>query len=242
MADPGSTAYGWLALAAVVISVVLWSRLVQGDRRLLFIYISALTGAFIGAKLVYFTAEGWLYWAHEDRWLKLATGKSIIGGLLGGYAAVELAKRMLHYTLATGDRFAIVAPIGIMLGRVGCVLHGCCLGRPCNTWWLSADSNGEVARWPAAQVELLFNAVALAAVVLLRRRDVLPGQHFHLYMIAYGLFRFVHEFFRATPPVVGPITGYQITAMILVVFGGAAFAHRRKQVSEIKRSSYAAAV
>src|SRR5215204_822482 len=126
MPHPGSTAYGWFALMAVVISVVLWSRLVRGDRRLLFIYISALTGAFIGAKLVYFAAEGWLYLGHEDRWFKLATGKSIIGGLLGGYAAVELAKRILHYTQATGDRFAIVAPIGIMLGRIGCVLHGCC--------------------------------------------------------------------------------------------------------------------
>jgi phosphatidylglycerol---prolipoprotein diacylglyceryl transferase len=234
MGHPGATAYGWLAVVAVVISVVLWSRMARGDKRFLFIYISALAGAFIGAKVVYLAAEGWLYLGDQDQWLKLATGKSIIGGLLGGYIAVELAKRILQYTPATGDRFAIVAPLGIMFGRVGCILHGCCLGCPYKTSWLSAHSSGDTARWPAAQAELLFNAVALGAVLLLRRNKVLPGQHFHLYLIAYGLFRFVHEFLRATPPLIGPITGYQIAALFLFAFGAAAFARRRNTLTDSK--------
>jgi phosphatidylglycerol---prolipoprotein diacylglyceryl transferase len=234
MAHVGSTVYGWLAVVAVVISIVLWSRLARGDERLLFIYISALAGAFIGAKFIYLAAEGWLYLGDKDQWVKFATGKSIIGGLLGGYVSVELAKRILHYTPATGDRFAIVAPIGIMFGRVGCVLHGCCLGRPYKTSWLSANNIGDTARWPAAQVELLFNAIALGAILLLRRNKVLPGQHFHLYLMAYGLFRFVHEFFRATPPLIGPITGYQIAAAVLLVFGACAFVYRRTRLTSSK--------
>jgi len=237
MEHPGATAYGWLAVVAVVISVVLWSRMARGDRRLLFIYISALAGAFLGAKFIYLAAEGWLYLGDKDQWLKWATGKSIIGGLLGGYAAVEVAKRILHYTPATGDRLAIVAPIGIMFGRVGCVLHGCCLGCPYKASWLGVISNGDMARWPAAQAELLFNAIALAAVLLLRRNNLLAGQHFHLYLIAYGLFRFVHEFLRATPPLIGPITGYQIAALVLLAFGAVAFAHRRKASTSLINSN-----
>src|SRR6266536_3016263 len=116
---PTSTAYGWLMLAGIFVSIALWSRVARRDSRLVLIYIAALAGAFLGAKLVYLGAEGWLHWHDANRWWILATGKSITGALLGGYAAVEIAKRLLGYTSATGDWFAIIAPVGIMLGRVG---------------------------------------------------------------------------------------------------------------------------
>ena len=106
-----STAYGWLMLAGIFVSIVLWSRLARHDSRLVLVYIAALTGAFLGAKLVYLGAEGWLHWHDPNRWLILATGKSITGALLGGYAAVEIAKRLLGYRGVTGDWFAIIAPV-----------------------------------------------------------------------------------------------------------------------------------
>src|SRR5437773_4428025 len=119
-----STAYGWLMLAGIFTSILFWSRLARRDDRLILIYIAALAGAFLGAKLVYLGAEGWLHWHDENRWMVLATGKSITGALLGGYAAVEIAKRFTGYRSATGDWFAIISPVSIMLGRLGCVLHG----------------------------------------------------------------------------------------------------------------------
>src|SRR5580765_8630113 len=121
MPAPQSTAYGWLMLAGIFVSIFFWSRLAKGDSRLVLIYIAALAGAFLGAKLVYLGAEGWMHWHDEHRWVILATGKSITGALLGGYAAVEIAKRLTGYRSATGDWFAIIAPVGIVLGRVGCL-------------------------------------------------------------------------------------------------------------------------
>ena len=88
-----ATAYGWLMLAGIFVSIAMWSRMARRDERLVLIYIAALTGAFLGAKLVYLAAEGWLYWHDPNRWVILATGKTITGALLGGYAAVEIAKR-----------------------------------------------------------------------------------------------------------------------------------------------------
>ncbi len=178
MTLPQSTAYGWLMLAGIFVSIALWSRVARRDERLVLVYVAALAGAFLGAKLVYLGAEGWLHWHDEDRWMQLATGKSITGGLLGGYAAVEIAKRLLGYKGATGDWFAIIVPVGIMLGRVGCVLHGCCLGRACEASWFTVNDARIVARWPAAQVELIFNAVALLVALLLKSRSVFPGQLF----------------------------------------------------------------
>lgn len=224
-----STAYGWLMLAGIFTSILFWSRLARRDDRLILIYIAALAGAFLGAKLVYLGAEGWLHWYDSHRWVILATGKSITGALLGGYAAVEIAKHFLRYPGITGDWFALITPVTIMLGRLGCVLHGCCLGRLCEPSWFTMNDSGGLARWPAALVELLFNAVLLGVLLLLHRRKLLPGQLFHVYLIAYGLFRFVHEFLRETPRILGPVSGYQIAALMVAGLGAVGFISRQRK-------------
>lgn len=215
-------------LLAIVGSLVFWTRLVRQDSRLTVIFVAALAGAFLGAKLVYFAAEGWRHWGRENFWAHLAAGKTILGGLLGGYCSVELAKRLTGYRGVTGDWFATIVPLATALGRLGCISHGCCLGRECAAgWWAVRDAAG-VLRWPAAHVELAFNLAAAGILFCLRRRGVLPGQHFHLYLVAYGAFRFAHEFARATPAVLGPISGYQMAALALVALGAIRFWQRNQ--------------
>ena len=222
-----STAYGWLMLAGILISVLWWSRLAKRDERLLIIYFAALFSAFLGAKLVYFAAEGWMFWDDPDRWVIWATGKTILGALLGGYVGVEVAKKILGYTQATGDWFALIAPFGIALGRVGCLIHGCCIGRRCQpAWWTIRDGHG-ISRWPAVPVEIGFNVAAILVFIGLRRWRLFSGQHFHLYLIGYGLFRFFHEFLRATPRLAGNYSGYQIAALAVAALGIVGFVRRR---------------
>ncbi len=224
-----STGYGWMMLAGIMVSIVFWSRLARRDERLVLIYISALVSAFLGAKLVYFASEGWLYWHDPNRWVILATGKSITGAFLGGFAGVIIAKRLLGYTTATGDWFAVIVPIGVMLGRIGCYLNGCCLGRVCQpSWYTIADVHG-VQRWPAVPVEFLFNAIMLAVILLLRWGRIAPGQLFHIYLIAYGLFRFFHEFLRDTPAIVGPLSGYQFAALAVAAVGVIGYIQRKNE-------------
>jgi phosphatidylglycerol:prolipoprotein diacylglycerol transferase len=223
-----STAYGWLMLAGIFVSLLFWVRLAKRDERLVLVYVGALVSAFLGAKLMYLVAEGWLHWHDPDRWVQLATGKSIVGGLIGGYAGVEITKRLLGYTSTTGDWFALVVPVGIMFGRVGCLIHGCCLGRVCEPSWFTMNDAAGVARWPAALVELIFNALMLGVILLLRWRKILPGQHFHIYLMAYGVFRFFHEYLRATPDVFGPFSGYQIGALCVFLLGLAGFLKRSR--------------
>ena len=225
---PDSTAYGWLMLTGIVVSIALWSRLAKRDERLVLVYIAALAGAFLGAKLVYLAAEGWMHWNDPDRWLQFAIGKSILGALLGGYVGVEIAKHAVHYRKPTGDMFAMIAPVGILFGRGGCLLHGCCLGRVCEPAWYTMNDAAGISRWPAVPVEMAFNAGAVIVFLILRRASILPGQHFHLYLIAYGIFRFIHEFFRATPAVAGPISGYAMAALGVFALGVVGFIRRRR--------------
>jgi phosphatidylglycerol:prolipoprotein diacylglycerol transferase len=228
MNSPSSYAYGWLMLAGIAVSAVFWARLARRDDRLLLVYVAALIGAFLGAKLAYLLAEGWRDLGQADVWLRLATGKSILGALPGGYAGVELAKRWVGYRGVTGDWFAAIAPIGVILGRIGCWRHGCCLGRVCEPAWFTARDATGFERWPAVPVEVLFNLSMLFGFLVLRHHGRLPGQHFHLYLIAYGGFRFAHEFLRETPRVVAGLSGYQFIALSVAAFGWWAFRKRQR--------------
>jgi phosphatidylglycerol:prolipoprotein diacylglycerol transferase len=221
--------YTWLMLAGIVVSICYWSRLARRDDRLVLVYVAALLGAFLGAKAVYVLAEGWLHFGAPDMWLQLATGKSILGALLGGYAAVEIAKRVVGYSGITGDWFALIAPVGIVLGRIGCLLHGCCLGMVCQPAWFTLNDGAGTARWPAVPVEIGFNIAAIFAFFLLRKNHQLAGQHFHLYLIAYGLFRFLHEFVRNTPRLAGSVSGYQFGALAVLALGIFGFVRRQNQ-------------
>jgi prolipoprotein diacylglyceryltransferase len=215
---PGSPAYAALMAAGILIGAVYWYRRSQGQSNLLLIYLGALVGGFAGAKIAYLLAEGWLEWERSDRWLRWATGKSVLGGLLGAYAGVEITKQLAGHKHSTGDAFAMIVPIGILLGRVGCYLNGCCLGKPSAGVFSARDVN-DIARWPAPFVEGAFQVVMLIAVLVLQRRGLLRDRLFFLYLVAYGLFRFAHEFMRDTPRIVAGLSGYQIIALLMAALG-----------------------
>lgn len=211
--------YSVLALGGILLTAWIWGRLMRpaqrADGRLTLIYFAGLLGALLGAKLAFLIAEGWHY---RQDWLALLSGRSITGGLLGGYALVELAKRWLRYSDSTGDLFALVVPLGIGLGRVGCIVEGCCPGVICSPDWYTVMDRAGVHRWPAAQLELLFNALLLAWALLAARFHWLPGNRFHIYLIAYGVFRFANEFLRDNVHWIGPLSGYHFIALAMVVF------------------------
>jgi phosphatidylglycerol:prolipoprotein diacylglycerol transferase len=221
-----SGVYTAILIGGILGSIAFWRKLARGDGRLLPVYIGALIGSFAGAKIVYIAAEGWLHYGKPDFLLQLATGKTILGALLGGYIAVEFVKRQVGYSAPTGDWFAMIVPVTIGLGRFGCMAHGCCLGAPTNSTWCSLSDSTGIFRWPIAPMELGFNVIAVCTFALLRARGAFPNQHFHLYLIAYGAFRFLEEFVRDTPRLFIGLTGYHFAAAAVLVIGIVAFVTR----------------
>ena len=213
----GSPLYSILLIAGIVIGAVYWVGVSKNDSRLPLIYLGGLVGAFIGAKLAFLFAEGWMYLDHTQRIPILLSGKSIVGALPGGWAGVEIVKKSMGYKSITGDRFATIIPIPLILGRIGCLHAGCCSGIICS-----------FGKWPSVQVEIAFQALAMIALWIMRKRAILPGQHFHIYLIAYGVFRFLHEFLRATPKPFLGLSGYQIIALALAVAAILAYRARKK--------------
>jgi phosphatidylglycerol---prolipoprotein diacylglyceryl transferase len=210
--------YQIFAIGALIVGGLLWLRLARAEARLWWIYGGGVVGGLVGAKLAYLLAEGWMFSDHPQRWTFWLTGKSIMGALPGGWIGVEIAKRRCHFTQNTGDRFALTLPIPLMLGRFGCLQAGCCQG--------IETSHG---RWPAVEVEMGFLAFLLCLFLILRVKNLLPGQHFHLFLLLYTFFRFNHEFLRATPKISGLISGYQVIAALTFIAALVAFRHRQKQ-------------
>ena len=229
---PANPWYGLIAMAGVVVSGYFWIRRHRAQPEMLVVYAAGLLAALVGAKLGYALAELPFDWGRPHLLTKLAVGKTILGALLGGYLGVEGGKRLVGHREATGDTFALLVPLGIAAGRVGCLTHGCCPGIACDPhWWALRDSTGTY-HLPAPVFELAFNLAAFAALLWLHRTHRQRGQLFHLYLIAYGSFRLLHEPLRDTPrydlPLNLVVTPYQLLAAAVLVLGLWRYLQRRR--------------
>jgi phosphatidylglycerol:prolipoprotein diacylglycerol transferase len=218
----GSPIYALMLLIGIVWGAVYWFHESKKDGRVALIYAAGLAGAFAGAKLAFLFAEGWLHFHDPNRWAIWLSGKSIMGALPGGWLGVEIAKKTLGYREITGDQFAMLLPVPLILGRIGCLSAGCCGGIVCT-----------FGTWPSVPVEIGFQVVAMICLWVLRRKHLLAGQHFHLYLIAYGLFRFGHEFLRATPKPFLGLSGYQLLGVVTA--GAASLAYQRRASGSFKK-------
>jgi len=217
---PFSAGYGLLMLLGIAASAALWQRLAsRGHRIPLLVFVGGLIGAVLGAKLGYFICELPFRFGKPGFWVDVLVGRTVLGGLLGGYAGVEWAKRESGYKSATGDAFALVVPIGLAIGRIGCLIHGCCLGRVCRPDWYALHDAIGVPRFPVVPAEIIFNLVFAALAWQLHRRGKLHNQLFHIYLIAYGLFRLISEHWRDTPRIGFGVSTYQLLAGLVLIFG-----------------------
>jgi len=239
-------AYGLMMLVGVIASAVMWKRIARDRPELVMVYAGALVGALVGAKLGFIIAELPFHFGEQDFLFQALIGRTILGGLLGGYFGAEWAKRLIGYQQATGDWFAVIVPLALAFGRVGCFLHGCCRGVTCEPAWYTMTDVQGLARWPAPLVEMLFNFGALLCLGILYRIGAGRGQLFHLYLIAYGLFRIAHEPLRDTPRFsIGggwTVTTYQLLAAVLVMFATGRFVVRWREQHALGQADLAGQV
>jgi phosphatidylglycerol:prolipoprotein diacylglycerol transferase len=152
-----------------------------------------LTGGIFGAKLtrlLFATTSGaniGALAAHPD-------GKTIIGGILFGWLAVELAKRKFGIKRSTGDCFAFALPLGEAVGRVGCFLNGCCYGSQCTLPW-AVYQHGDW-RHPAQIYSVIVCLSIFATLWCLRLKCDRQGDLFRLYLLLWSVSRFSLEFVR----------------------------------------------
>jgi prolipoprotein diacylglyceryltransferase len=132
-------------------------------------------------------------------------GKTIVGGLLGGWLGVEIAKKLQGIQTRTGDLFAIPLCIGMVVGRIGCLLAGLAddtYGKPTSLPW-GVDFGDGTARHPTQAYEIVF---LLVLAWLLRRLSAGPhtnGLIFRVMMACYLAWRLLIDFLKPQPVVAG---------------------------------------
>lgn len=151
---------------------------------------------------------------------------AFFGGLLGAIAAAYARARRRRVPFArAADLFAPAVPIAAAIGRVACWLAGMDYGTPTALPWgvvythpASYAPNDGVARHPVQLYELIGD-LAIAAVLLRLRKRVPEGALFLLYLVLFGVLRFLLFFVRGDVPVVaaGLKNGQWMALAILAV-------------------------
>jgi len=117
-------------------------------------------------------------------------GRTIIGGVIGGWLFVEIAKRRMGIRVSTGPLWAVALPAGEAFGRIGCLISGCCYGKKCDLPW-AIPMHGEM-RHPS-QIYLAVSAALIFVIVWIMRDKT---RVFPLYLALWSASRFTIEFFR----------------------------------------------
>jgi len=211
----GPLAIRWYALAYIAGLVIGWRLLrrlvllspqvatpIDADDFLAWATLGVILGGRLGYVLFYqparFLAEPLQIFAV---W---GGGMSFHGGALGVAAAIVLfCYRHRLPVLGFADRIAVVAPIGLGLGRCANFVNGELWGREAPAWlpWAMIFPNaGPMPRHPSQLYQALLEGVVLLIVMVLLARSPQVRARFGLttgiFLVGYAVARVIGEFFR----------------------------------------------
>lgn len=173
--------------------------------------VMALIGALLGARvlgLLVDPVETWSLRSQLGAWMQQ---KTVVGGILGGWIAVELTKWRLGITRSTADSFVQPLLAAMTVGRLGCFFagvtdrtHGDVTALP----W-AMDLGDGLPRHPLALYEI---AVLVGIMAVMRWARLTAGQRWRVFVVAYMGWRFVSAPIAWPEPVLGGLTTLQIAS------------------------------
>ena len=171
--------------------------------------IYLIIAALVGAKLMLVLVDFQYFRSQPRELLSLVrAGGVFYGGLLAALGvAIFLVRRYQLRIWTTADLFAPGIALGHVVGRLGCLMAGCCYGTPTTMPWaitftnpLAASNVGTPLGIPLHPTQLYDAGAELLILIILlvteRRGKTFEGRTFWLYMLLYGVSRFVVEFYR----------------------------------------------
>lgn len=256
----------WYGLAYIVGSIIAGAVLYRTQRRwqmgltvddVMSVVIGAVFGLLIGARLFYvlFYGDGY-YFAHPlEIFAVNQGGMSFHGGLVGGIAGGVLACRALRLSAWTVADMAVVgAPLALCLGRCANFVNGELWGKPTDLPWgvVFGGAAGTMPRHPSQLYEALLEGIVLFAILYaMSRKKRLPpqGAFLGVFVMGYGIVRFLVEFVRVPDAQLGYLFGFitmgQLLSLPLIVGGAAlvvyAYRARRPQRARLDGGTHPAA-
>ena len=128
-------------------------------------------------------------------------GLVFYGGLIGATLSSIIFLRLKKLPMwKFGDALAPGIPLGYAIGRMGCLMNGCCYGKPTDLpWGLHYPPPHEAAGHAVHPTQIYdagLNLLLYLALAWLYRRKKFDGQIFAAYLLCYAVTRSVVEIFR----------------------------------------------
>jgi len=196
-------------LAGLQLAVVRARRAGLDGARVMDLGIYLIIAALVGAKLMLIAVDFDYFRRQPRELLSLVRAAGVFyGGLLAAFAvAVVLIRRYRLPLWTTTDVFAPGIALGHVIGRLGCLLAGCCYGRPTRLPWgitftdpAAFENVGTPLGTPLHPTQLYEAGAELFILVLLlateRRGRPFAGRTFWTYLLLYAISRFIIEFYR----------------------------------------------
>ena len=163
---------------------------------------------------------------------KIGSGLTFIGGLIGGvgFYLVIYAFFRTKFTDRLPKLLPILGPcvtVAHGFGRIGCFIAGCCYGKPTNCdYGCYFDTAEKVHPTQLYEAIFLLLLCSVLTFIAFKYRENPNGIAFNeynvaIYLIAYGTFRFINEFFRGDDrgKLFGAIPPSQFWAIVMVLLG-----------------------
>jgi prolipoprotein diacylglyceryltransferase len=175
-----------------------WPRARIPIEQNLWIIVGAIFGALFGSKILAWLESAPEYWRlrhNPEAWLG---GKTIVGGLLGGWIGVEIAKKIQHIRHSTGDAFVFLLIFGMAVGRIGCFLTGVFDHTHGNESFLpwAIDMGDGKLRHPTQLYDIIFLCLLAMFLGVLRKTPSPNGRLFRVFLLGYVIWRFSVEFIK----------------------------------------------
>ena len=191
------------------------------------IVLCIVLGLFVGARLGYcLFYEPAYYLSNPLRiiafWNGGIAGMSFHGGLIGAVVGGLVTVRFVKVSLLRlGDLAVIGAPVGLALGRMANFINGELWGKVTTMpWGVVFPGAGPLPRHPSQVYEALLEGVLMLIMLLLlalRRPPLKPGAYLGIFLMLYGVFRIVVEFFRVPDMQLGYLLGGDWLTMGMVL-------------------------
>jgi phosphatidylglycerol:prolipoprotein diacylglycerol transferase len=180
-------------------------------------------GSIIGARLLHIIDKWEYYFNHPEQLLNFA-GLAIWGAVLGGLLAILiycLVKKLPFWQL--GDIAAPGAILGQAIGRVGCLVNGCCYGLTCDLPFAIIYQNPSsyapqgVPLYPTQLFHIIWDLAGFAVLWALRKKLRPDGALFLSWLIFFGAGDFVIRFFRENEVFLFNLPQAQLLDIVIVV-------------------------
>lgn len=227
--------YGIMVALAVLV-VVLWVFW-EIKRGASVSYDNLLTAALVGIPAAIIVSrmlhvvDMWSYYSTHPGQIIGFSGLTIYGAMLGAVLAIWIYSKFSRFRF--GYVMDLVVP-GVILaqavGRVGCLINGCCYGTETSLPWgivyTDPDSYGYMASLnlsegmglhPTQLYEIAFLLVVFGVLFWLRRRFQPEGSLFLIYLSAYSLWRVGIDFIRDGTPFLFGLHQAQVIGIIVLL-------------------------